>query len=105
MATIFLRLMYSQTCKAIRAVTMSKGFARLWRQTHEQEKRAKAHLRHLRKYFEALDEAELETADADAERHHGWRRVIVPQEAVALFTRFHKIDAHVLATEVGDART
>ena len=107
---------FRQTCKTVRSATVIEGFPRLWAEAHEQETKARRHLKALRRHFDALDECGLETVDAGDERNHEWQRVLAPRRprtpgvrgpsspltptSAALVARFKEVDAHVLSTEV-----
>ena len=70
---------FRTTCKAARIVTLTPGFAVLWRKAHPEEAKAKQELARLRTYFSQLDEVPLETEVCSSQHEITWERILPPR--------------------------
>ena len=69
------------TCQAIRAITLAKGFGRMWRESHVGDATALHKLKELASFIKQLDEQPLET-EACTEPGAEWSRILPPRKAL-----------------------
>lgn len=67
------------TCKAVRAVTLTPGFAVLWRKTHEMDAKARAEFERLKFFLDQVEEEEVETEVSSHHSEHRWERILPPR--------------------------
>jgi hypothetical protein len=70
------------SCKAVRAVSLTPGFAVLWRKTHEMEAKAKAEFARLKHFLDKVEKEEVETEVAPQRFEHNWERILPPRRKV-----------------------